>query len=376
IIMAHQQLVADVHPDKLCPPNKRKELSLTLEDFRTIFHLPQATDNNHDRFVPQPSFYDMIPFYKNHLGFTMELKTPSSFKITSLLQPWQTLCNISSKCLTTRSSYGKEFTILFFIPHLRFLIQGKYKDKVGMKIPDWMITEAMKQTEHYTMYAEHLASKEIEKIVEGQEHVVDDSSIPRNDEHNIPGTREKGKNVEEYRITPFPTPIRSPRIHTNLVSSDTEKLLELTELQGRYGYLFEHLRAKFMPRKSFVTLADHLHESMADSLPTMVDKHIKEQVPEQVRNQVPIYVAEGLILERKKNKKEMEKMIAKAMLQEPQPQTTFVPEQQYQLTPAIRLRDQDDPHDDAHPEGENSAKRQKTSEYEAYVSRESSSGQE
>nr|GFD17963.1 hypothetical protein [Tanacetum cinerariifolium] len=30
---------------------------------------------------------------------------------------------------------------------------GSYKDKVGMKIPDWMITEAM-QTEHYRMYAE------------------------------------------------------------------------------------------------------------------------------------------------------------------------------------------------------------------------------
>ncbi|GJU18696.1 hypothetical protein Tco_1146662 [Tanacetum coccineum] len=41
----------------------------------------------------------------------------------------------------------------------------------------------------------------------------------------------------------------------------------------------------------------------------------------------------------------------------------------------VRPRDQDDPHDDAHPEGENSAKRQKTSEYEAYVSGESSSGQ-
>ncbi|GJU90501.1 retrovirus-related pol polyprotein from transposon TNT 1-94 [Tanacetum coccineum] len=34
-------------------------------------------------------------------------------------------------------------------------------------------------------------------------------------------------------------------------------------------------------------------------------------------------------------------------------------------TPAVRPRDQDNPHDDAHPEGENSAKRQKTSEYEA-----------
>ncbi|GJS45153.1 hypothetical protein Tco_0595274 [Tanacetum coccineum] len=57
-------------------------------------------------------------------------------------------------------------------------------------------------------------------------------------------------------------------------------------------------------------------------------------------------------------------------------QSSSIPEQQYQLPFAVRTRDQDDPHDDAHPEGENSAKRQKTSEYEAYVSRESSSGQD
>ncbi|GKE90059.1 hypothetical protein Tco_1567534, partial [Tanacetum coccineum] len=42
---------------------------------------------------------------------------------------------------------------------------------------------------------------------------------------------------------------------------------------------------------------------------------------------------------------------------------------------AVRPRDQDDPHDNAHPKGENHAKRQKTSEYEAYVSGESSSRQ-
>ncbi|GJW54630.1 hypothetical protein Tco_0098715 [Tanacetum coccineum] len=209
-------------------------------------------------------------------------------------------------------------------------------------------------------------------MVEGPENVIDDSSIPRNDDQNIPGTRleprsdkespeveitndeeveitnvvipvnvneeeeeitdevyelkrrEKGKIVEESRSTPFPTPIRSPRIHTDLVSSDTEKLQELTvtdttltpsssslntklsttnrllslfkakparfkryksffqELQGRYGYLFEHLRAKFLSRKSFDTLADHLQEVMVELLPTMVDKHIKEQVEKQV----------------------------------------------------------------------------------------------
>nr|GEW40119.1 integrase, catalytic region, zinc finger, CCHC-type, peptidase aspartic, catalytic [Tanacetum cinerariifolium] len=43
------------------------------------------------------------------------------------------------------------------------------------------------------------------------------------------------------------------------------------------------------------------------------------------------------------------------------------------ITPVVRPRDQDDPQDDAHPEGENIAQRQKTSEYEAYVSIESSS---
>ncbi|GKF47037.1 hypothetical protein Tco_0136839, partial [Tanacetum coccineum] len=66
-----------------------------------------------------------------------------------------------------------------------------------------------------------------------------------------------------------------------------------------------------------------------------------------------------------------------------QSQTSSVPEQQYQLYLAMKadpqLEQQDIAiwiiHDDAHPEGENSAKRQKTSEYKAYVFGESSSGQ-
>ncbi|GKD15788.1 hypothetical protein Tco_1204946, partial [Tanacetum coccineum] len=55
-----------------------KELTLTLDDFRTIFYLPQATDNNHDRFVPAPKFSEMVPFYINDLGFTLELRSPSN----------------------------------------------------------------------------------------------------------------------------------------------------------------------------------------------------------------------------------------------------------------------------------------------------------
>ncbi|GJU39579.1 hypothetical protein Tco_1192536 [Tanacetum coccineum] len=49
----------------------KKELTLTLDDFWTIFHLPQ-------------------------------LRSPSNFKTTGLVQPWKTLCKMFSKCLTTR----------------------------------------------------------------------------------------------------------------------------------------------------------------------------------------------------------------------------------------------------------------------------------
>ncbi|GKD46717.1 hypothetical protein Tco_1271362 [Tanacetum coccineum] len=633
----------------------KKMLSLTLDDFRTIFHLPQATDNNHDSFVPPPSFLDMVPFYKNELGFTMELKTSSSFKTTGLLQPWQTLCKIFSKCLTTRVTgwdqpplqimkmmycfinnihvdyaellweglYYSLQRLTSLIPYPRFtkiiisyymtnffeisrrardiyhnlkdddimkniFNSGRHKDRIGMKILDWMISNEMKHTEHYRMYAEvfgiyvpltqsqptestqgthrtpsaprspnpkvdagessalkrstvicfsipqrrstrltspapvpiidkademilqdtlqvslaehkgreeqearenvelvnkHSASVEIEKIVEESENPrsdkesleveitnvvilvnVNEEEEEITDEVYELKRREKGKIVEESRNTPSPTPIRSLRIHTNFVSSDTEKLQELTKTDTtptpsssslNTKYLFEHLKAKFLSRKSFDTLADHIQEVMVKSLPTMVDKHIKEQVekqvPEQVKVQVLVYVAKGLLLERQQNKEETDKMIAKAMLQEhgrlqaeissqiqqaidnhipslvdesvrnymcghilhvhpAQPQTTYVTEQHYQLylsmknnpqlqqqdiaiwlalqmkfetlqvpqttcrTSVVRPRDQDDPHDDAPPEGENSTKRQKTStsEYEEHVNRESS----
>ncbi|GJZ62576.1 hypothetical protein Tco_0618713, partial [Tanacetum coccineum] len=102
----------------------KKELSLTLDDFRIIFYLPQATDNNHDTFVPPSSFLDMVPFYKNELGVTMELKTSPSFKTTGLLQPWQTLCKIFSKCLTTRLLWeGLHYSLhhpTSLIPYPRF----------------------------------------------------------------------------------------------------------------------------------------------------------------------------------------------------------------------------------------------------------------
>ncbi|GJU93595.1 retrovirus-related pol polyprotein from transposon TNT 1-94 [Tanacetum coccineum] len=598
IIMAQQQHAADVHPDELCPPNKRydlmdankkvdfeqvqcppeskilmniikdhplrfsiaasssvpwiymaqfwhtlkedgskyrltfmldkKMLSLTLDDFRTIFHLPQATDNNHDSFMPPPSFLDMVPFYKNELGFTMELKKSSSCKTTGLLFTKI----IISHYMTNFLEISRRARDIYHNPKDDDIIKnifnsGRHKDRVGMKIPEWMISDEMKHTEHYQMYAKvfgidvpltqsqptestqgthrkpsaprspnpkvdvgessapkrstmihfcipqrrsayltppapvptvdkedemilqdtlkvslaehksreeqearenvelvnkHLASEEIEKMVDEPENVIEDSPIPRNDDQNILGTRleprsdkesleveitnvvihvnvneeeeeitdevyelkrkEKGKIIEESRSTPSPIPIRSPRIHTDLVSSDTENHQELTEtnttptpsssslntklsttnrllslfkskparfkryksffqmLQGHYGYFFEHLKAKFLSRKSFDTLANHLQEVMVESLPTIVDKHIKEQVKKQVPEQ-----------ERRRLQDEISSQIQQAI-------DNHIPS----------LVDEfDDPYDDAPLEGENSVKWEKTSKYATYM---------
>nr|GEX98229.1 hypothetical protein [Tanacetum cinerariifolium] len=194
---------------------------------------------------------------------------------------------------------------------------GRYEDKVRMKIPAWMISEAMKHTEHYRMFTEvfgidiplnqpqptestqgseeqevgenvelvneHLASVEIEKMVEGQENVIDDSSISRNDEHNIPGTRLEPRSDKESTEVEFIDVV----IHVNVNVEEEEITDEVYELkQKEKGKIIEE--ARFMPRKSFATLADHLQEVMVDSLPTMVEKQVKEEVQKQVLSRLEI----------------------------------------------------------------------------------------
>ncbi|GJU24155.1 hypothetical protein Tco_1162776 [Tanacetum coccineum] len=51
-------------------------LTMTVADFIRIFRLPQATDNNHAEFVDAPTFSQMVPFYRNALGFSLTLRSP------------------------------------------------------------------------------------------------------------------------------------------------------------------------------------------------------------------------------------------------------------------------------------------------------------
>ncbi|GJU04261.1 hypothetical protein Tco_1114599 [Tanacetum coccineum] len=350
----------------------RKELTFTLDDFRIIFHLPQANDNNHALCSP----------YHN-------------------LQDDDIMKNIFNS--------------------------GRNKNKVGMRIPPWMITEEINLTEHYMMYAEvfgldvPLIQSQPTESTQGThrktsaprspnpatepaelEPMSDKESpeveiVREKDEETSKDTEEKGRR-EEYRgalgiSSQFPHQLDHLGISLLLY-------LRYRETSGIDGYS-SYTIIRFMPQKSSDQLANNLHDVLMETLPSLVKekvtKKVKKEVPGQVRDQVPVYVVKGLIMERKTTKEETGRLISKAILQEcglicqADPllqqqdiaiwlalqmkfEKTQVPHTACRPS-AVRPRDQDDPHDDAHPEGENSAKRQKTSEYEAYVSGESSSGQ-
>ncbi|GJY76764.1 hypothetical protein Tco_0481880 [Tanacetum coccineum] len=392
IIMAQRQQAADVHQDDLCPPNKRYDLmdankKIDLENlqcpskskilmniitnhslrfsiaasasvpwiYMARFWHTLKEDGSKNRLnklitsmhrLPPPSFSDMVPFYKQVLGFTMELKSVSNFKIPGLLQPWQTLCKIFSKCLTTRvtgwdqpplqimqmlycfvNNIHVDYAELMWegiyyslhhpatsIPYPRFtkIIISHYmtifpeisrrardayhnlqdmnainnifnsrqtrtrqsaqltppvpvptekkademilQDTIQVSLAEHKSHEEQEARENVALVDEHLAAEEIEKlsdkespeveIVQEKEEEtrkvtevepdivipinVDDEEDEITDEVFELRRRAKGKNVKESRLSPIPSPTRSPRNLSTLVSSDTEKLQELT----------------------------------------------------------------------------------------------------------------------------------------------------
>ncbi|GJV72992.1 hypothetical protein Tco_1492987 [Tanacetum coccineum] len=294
---------------------------------------------------------------------------------------------------------------------------GRNKNKVRMQIPAWMITDEMKLTEHYKMYAE-----------------VFGLDVPLTQSQPTESTQGTHRT---------PSAPRSPNPATETADLAEHKSREEQEARENVALVYEHLATEEIKKLVEDT------KNVDDSSPP---RHDDTSIP-GTSNIILVYLAEGLILERKTTKEETERLISKAILQEhgrmqvqissqiqnaidnaipslvdasvrnymsghilhvhpAQVQSSSVPEQQHQLylamkadpllqqqdiaiwlvlqmkfekthvphtacrPSAVLIRDQDDPHDDAHLEGENSAKRQKTSKYEAYVSGESSSGQD
>ncbi|GJW88028.1 hypothetical protein Tco_0163368 [Tanacetum coccineum] len=155
------------------------------------------------------------------------------------------------------------------------------KERIGHLAPlvllRHQIREEQEARENVELVKEHLASIKIEKMVEGSENVIDDSLLYRNDEPKIPGTRLEPRSDKE-----------SPEVD---ITKDKE--VEITN--------------------------DEEVEVTNVAIPVNDYRDVKSiclTSESKVQDQVPVYVAKGLILERLKTKEEMEWMIAKAILQE------------------------------------------------------------
>ncbi|GJR88728.1 hypothetical protein Tco_0212739 [Tanacetum coccineum] len=312
----------------------RKELTLTLDDFRIIFHLPQATDNNHDHFVPTPKFSKMVPFYINNLGFILEfIKLIVSHYMTAFPEIFR----------RARDKYHnlEDDEMVKSIFNSR-----KHKDGVRMIIPNWMITDEMKLIKNYWMYVMVFrvdVPMTQSQIIESTQGMYRLTSAPRTPNPDVAeGELEPESNKEslEVEITDAEEPVNvieeeeeSPRIHYTLISSDTEKLKELT----------------------------------------VNDPPPSSNTPSSSSPKPKLSASQHILSLFKPKTRRFKRY--KSFFDELQGRYKYLFEHLKTRPSVIRPRDQDDPHDDAHPERENSAKRQKTTEHGTYVFGESSSGQ-
>ncbi|GJW44149.1 hypothetical protein Tco_0072948 [Tanacetum coccineum] len=208
-----------------------KELTLTLDDYRTIFHLPQAIDNNHDRFVHALKFSEMVPFYINDLGFTLELRSLSNFKTTGLIMQMIFTKLIVSHYITAfpeilrraRDKYHnlEDDEMLTENYHMHAVVFGVDVPATQLRIPQRRSTrltpptpipttneaddiilqdtiqlslveqksrEELEAKQNEDKFKEHLMAEEIKKLVEGTENVeeneVDSSTLRQNDNQN------------------------------------------------------------------------------------------------------------------------------------------------------------------------------------------------
>ncbi|GJV51776.1 hypothetical protein Tco_1447517 [Tanacetum coccineum] len=310
--MTQPQRQADVHQDELCPPNKRytlmdakkkihfdnplcpneiKILTNILQNhplrfnivasssvpwiyLGTIFQLPQATDNNHERFVAALKFLEMVPFFLNDLGFTLELRSSSNVKTTGLhyslehpstLIPYPRFTKlIVSDYMTTFPEISRRVRDKYHNLEDDEMVKnivnlGKNKTGVGMKIPNVPTTQLqpiestqgmhrttstprspnpdvdaresntiqlsiaeqksrdeLEAKQNVEKVEEHLKVEEIEKLVEGTENVENNEVVNfviNNQE--VPDTRLELRSYKE-----------SPKVEKNVDVSQPVNVIE------------------------------------------------------------------------------------------------------------------------------------------------------
>ncbi|GKD49757.1 hypothetical protein Tco_1278733, partial [Tanacetum coccineum] len=229
-----------------------------------------------DQSVAAPKFSEMVPFFLNTLGFTLELRSPYNFKTTGLIMQmlycfvnnihvdyaellWEGLHYALEHPSTqipyprfTKLIVGHYMTVLPKISRIardkyhnleddamvkNIFNSGKPKDGVRMKIPSWMIRDEKKLTDHYRMYV-----------------VVLRVDVPTNQSQPIESTQGTHRTTSaprrSTRLTP-PTPILTTIEADDIILQDTiqlslaeQKSHDELEAKQNVQKVKEHLIAK------------------------------------------------------------------------------------------------------------------------------------
>ncbi|GJW96121.1 hypothetical protein Tco_0177929 [Tanacetum coccineum] len=206
---------------------------------------------------------------------------------------------------------------------------------------------------------------------------VDDEEDEITDEVFELRRRVKGKNKHQELTVTHPTPSSGssePKddmvtylhilrkegliLERKMTKEETERLISKAILQER-GRMQAHISSQIQ------NAIDNAIPSLVDaSVRSYMSGHILHVHPAQVQSSSVPEQQHQLYLAMKADPLLQQQDIAIWLALQMKFEKTQVPQTACRSS-AVRTRDQDDPHDDAHPEGENSAKRQKTSEYEA-----------
>ncbi|GJT58728.1 hypothetical protein Tco_1002261 [Tanacetum coccineum] len=405
----------------------RKELTLTLDEFRTIFQLPQAIDNNHERFVVAPKFSKMI--MQMLYCFVNNIHVDYSLEYPSTLIPYP----IFTKLLV--SHYMTDFHEISRRVHYKYhnleddemvkSIFNSVKNKTGviMKIPSWMITDEMKLMEYYWMYATVFAvdipttqSQPIEST-QGTHRTTRAPRSPNPDpiftkllvSHYMTGVgmkipswmiTDEMKLMEHYRMYATVFGVDIPTTQSQPIES-TQGTHRLTRALGNLSLIWMKEESSahesisvirifvFLQRSSTtpptpmpttaeaddiiiqdtiqLSLVEQKSRDELEAKPNVqkVEEHLIaeeiEKLVEGTENVENVEVDSSTLRQNDNQNDPGTRLEPKSNKESPEVEITAEGD-----LLAIHPRDQDDPHDDAHLEGENSVKRQKTSEHGTY----------
>ncbi|GJZ89483.1 hypothetical protein Tco_0661265 [Tanacetum coccineum] len=276
--------------------------------------------------------------------------------------PWIYLGQLWHTLKEDRSKYRLSFMIALLTPtsiNIDSLSQihkayRKNKDGVGMNIPNWMITNEMKLTEHYRMYAAMFG--------------VD---VPTTQSQPIESTQGMHRTTSaprrSTRLTP-PTPIPTTVEADDIIQLSIAEQKSRDELESKKMYKKLEPRSNKESPKVEITDVEQLINVIEEEEESAEDDY--ELRRREIRGEWAHKRIWKRLLQMQYNKKA--RIFGHIFLHK----LTMLSLTIFLLRPsAISPRDQDDPHDDAHLEGENSVKRQKMTEHETYVFGESSFGQ-